>query len=270
MADIEAIRAFEHTGWEKAARTYAASFATATRQFIPALLDAGRAGPGQTVLDIACGPGFVAAGAQGQGAVVRGLDFSAAMLGVARELHPGIVFDQEDAESLPYNDGSFDSVVSNFGIHHVPRPIEALRQAYRVLRPGGSLAFTVWAAPAQNIAWRLVFDAIRRCGDMGASRAPAPGGGFGTMADCSMALRDAGFGGIEARPLSGLWHQADAASLLGALRSGTARMAALIESQPEAALPAIIADIDRAAAVYRRSGGLAIPLAAFVAHGVKA
>ena len=269
MADIEAIRIFEHTGWEKAAQTYAASFATATRQFIPALLEAGDAGPGRSVLDIACGPGFVAAGAQRLGATGRGLDFSAAMLGVARGLHPGIVFDQGDAEALPYDDGSFDSVVSNFGIHHVPRPIEALRQAYRVLRPSGSLAFTIWAAPAENIAWRLVFDAIRRCGDMAASRAPAPGGGFATLADCSMALRDAGFVAIETRALRGVWHQADATALLGALRAGTARMAALIESQPQAAMPDIIADIDREAVPYRHDGGLRIPLAAFVARGVK-
>jgi hypothetical protein len=52
-----------------------------------------------------------------------------------------------------------------------------------------------------------------------------------------------------------------------ALRSGTARMAALIQAQPEAALPAIVADIERHAATYRNGVGLAIPLAAFVAWG---
>ncbi|WP_158923233.1 class I SAM-dependent methyltransferase [Acidisphaera sp. S103] len=270
MADAEAIRAFEHAGWERAAGGYEASFATATRTFIPALLDAAGVEAGQSVLDVACGPGFVTAGAAERGAIVRGLDFSAAMLGVARTRHRNIVFDQGDAEALPYPEGHFDAVISNFGIHHVPRPIEALRQAYRVLRPGGRLAFTIWAAPSENIAWKLVFDAIRSEGDMAASRAPAPGGGFGTPTDCESALEQAGFTGISSRKLTGLWHHANGRALLDALRAGTARMAALIEAQSATDIPGIVAAIDRAAAAYRDADGLAIPIAAFVAYGHKA
>jgi SAM-dependent methyltransferase len=269
VADREAIRAFEHAGWERAAAGYEASFATATRQFIPALLDAAEIGEGRAVLDVACGPGMVAAAAAARGAKVRGLDFSASMLGVARARHPGIPFDQGDAEALAYPDGSFDAVVSNFGIHHVPRPILALEQAYRVLRSGGLLAFSIWAAPAENIAWKLVFDAIRRCGDISASRAPAPGGGFGTPTDCATALEVAGFDGIGIQQVSGVWRQAEGRALLAALRSGTARMAALIESQPVAAMPSIVADIDRASVCYADQGGLGIPLAGFVARGTK-
>lgn len=269
MADFEAIRAFEHAGWERAAHAYEGSFATATRQFIPALLDAAYIGAGRSVLDVACGPGFVAAGAAERGATVRGLDFSAAMLGVARARHPGLMFDQGDAEALPYPNETFDAVVSNFGIHHVPQPILALRQAHRVLRPGGALAFTIWAAPAENTAWKLVFDAIRRCGDMSASHAPAPGGGFGDPTDCAAALEQAGFTGIGTRKLTGLWCHADGRALLGALGSGTARMAALIGAQAQEAIPAIVADINRAAAGYRDTDGLAIPIAAFVAYGRK-
>jgi SAM-dependent methyltransferase len=269
MADTEAIRAFEHAGWERAAAAYETSFATATRQFISGVLDAADVVAGRSVLDVACGPGFVAAGAAERGATVRALDFSAAMLGVARARHPGITFDQGDAEELPYPDGNFDAVVSNFGIHHVPRPILALRQANRVLRRNGMLAFTIWAAPADNIAWKLVFDAIRRCGDMSATRAPDPGGGFGAAADCAAALEQAGFVGIGTRGLTGVWRQADARTLLGALRSGTARMSALIEAQAPAAIEAIVADIDREAVGYRDGDDLAIPLAAVVAFGRK-
>jgi ubiquinone/menaquinone biosynthesis C-methylase UbiE len=267
--DADAIRAFEHAGWERAASSYEDSFATATRQFIPGLLDAGHVAAGLSVLDVASGPGFVAAGALERGASARGLDFSIAMLGVARALHPEIEFDHGDAEALPYPDGSFDAVVSNFGIHHVPHPILALRQAHRVLRPGGALAFTAWAASSENIAWKLVFNAIRRSGDMSASQAPPPGGGFGTPNDCAIALEQAGFTGIETRTLTGVWHQADAQTLLTALRSGTARMAALIEAQAPEAMAAIVAGIDSAAAGYRTGNGLAIPLAAFVAFGRK-
>jgi SAM-dependent methyltransferase len=269
MPDTEAIRTFEHAGWERAAQSYDASFATATRQFIPALLDAAAVGRGQSLLDVACGPGFVAAAATERGAMARGLDFSAAMLRVARTRHPAIAFDRGDAEALPYPDDSFDVVVSNFGIHHVPQPRLALQQAHRVLRARGSLAFTIWAAPAENIAWKLVFDAIRRCGDLSATHAPAPGGGFAAPPDCETALEWAGFTQIGSRKLTGVWRQPDGQGLLGALRSGTARMAALIEAQAQEAIPAIVADIDREAAAYRDADGLAIPLAVFVACGRK-
>ena len=269
MADTEAIRSFEHAGWERAAQAYEGTFATATRQFIPGLLNAVGVEAGHSVLDVACGPGFVTAAASERGATARGLDFSAAMLAVARAWHPGVTFDQGDAEALPYSDEAFDCVVSNFGIHHVPTPLRALRQAHRVLRPGGRFAFTIWAGPAENIAWKLVFDAIRRCGDMTASRAPAPGGGFGTPDDCVVALEQAGFGAIGAAPLAGIWRHPDGAALLGALQAGTARMAALIESQAAPAVSAIVADIDREAALYRDGEGLAVPLSAFVAYGRK-
>jgi SAM-dependent methyltransferase len=267
--DPEAVRAFEHAGWERAAALYAGTFAVATRPFIPALLDAAGMTHGRVVLDIACGPGFVTAAAAVRRACVRGLDFSAAMLTEARARHPALPFDQGDAEALPYDGGTFDAVVSNFGIHHVPRPALALREAHRVLRPGGRFAFTVWAAPSENIGWKLLFDAIARCGDPGASDAPEPGGGLGAPAACRDALATAGFGAIETRPVTAVWRHPDSASLVGALRAGTARMAALINAQDPAAMPAILADIGRASAPYRDGGGLAVPIAAVVASGVR-
>ena len=267
MSDPDAVRAFEHAGWEQAAERYDASFATATCQFAGPLLDAAGVVAGTRVLDIACGTGVVAAAASARGAEARGLDFSPAMLRAARTRQPALAFDEGDAEAPPYPDGSFDAVVSNFGIHHVPRPLLALREAWRVLRYGRLVAFTVWAAPEENVAWKLVFDAARRCGDLAASQAPAPGGGFRTPDDCRTALQQAGFGTIGTRHLSGVWRHADGGALLAALRSGTARMAALIQAQPEAAIPAIIADIEHHAAAYREGAGLAVPLAAWVAWG---
>jgi SAM-dependent methyltransferase len=269
MSNAEAIRAFEHAGWQKAAEHYEQAFATATRQFIAPLLDAARVAAGQDVLDVASGPGFVTAGAADRGARARGLDFSDAMLGVARRLHPAITFDQGDAEALPYADASFDAVVSNFGIHHVPSPAAALRQALRVLRPGGWLAFSIWATPTENIPWKLVQDAVARCGDPGASKAPAPGGGL-TPVNAAAVLEQAGFTDTATERVGRVWQHADGASLLRALGSGTARMAGLIAAQPADTTPAIIAEIDRSAEPYRTESGLALPLVAYVTAGRKA
>src|SRR3954462_7239846 len=122
----EAIRAFEHAGWQRAASSYGSSFAHATARYIEPLLEAAEISSGQHVLDVACGPGDLAAAASVRGAIAHGLDFSAEMVGIARSAHPEIVVTEGDAEKLPSPDGTFHAVVSSFGIHHVPRPEVAL------------------------------------------------------------------------------------------------------------------------------------------------
>jgi SAM-dependent methyltransferase len=267
--DPEAVRTFERDGWNRAAPTYEASFAVATRQFIPALLDAGGVGPDSHVLDLCCGPGFTGGGALKRGARVRGMDFSPSMLVEARSRFPAIGFDEGDAEAPPYADATFDAVLSNFGVHHVPRPMRALTEAHRILKPKGQFVFTIWAGQDRNIAWKLVFDAIARFGDPKASTAPPPGGGFSSAADCLTALREAGFIDTRAHLLRTTWRHPDAASLLAALRAGTARMAAMVESQPASLMPAILDGIEQAAAPWRDQDGLALPIACVLAAGVR-
>src|SRR6516165_12341872 len=111
----EAIRAFEHAGWQRAASTYGNSFAHATVPYIAPLLEAAEILPGQHVLDVACGPGHLAAAASARGASAHGLDFSAAMVGIARSAHPEVVVTEGDAEDLPYPNSTFHAVVSSFG-----------------------------------------------------------------------------------------------------------------------------------------------------------
>jgi SAM-dependent methyltransferase len=267
--DPEAVRAFEHARWQEAAAVYETTFANATKPFIAPLLDAAAVAPGMRVLDICCGPGFVVSAAVARGAVVHGLDFSSAMLAVAMSREPAATFDAGDAESLPYADAIFDAVVANFGIHHVPRPQFALREAHRVLRPGGRVAFSFWAEPSENLAWKLVFDAVARHGDRAAARTPVPGGGFGTPAQCAEALREAGFGGCATERVNATWSHPDAESLVTALRTGTARMAAMLEAQHSDALGAITADIAENVERYRDGGQLGVPIAAVIASGTK-
>ena len=267
--DPEAVRAFEHARWERAAGVYGATFASATRPFIEALLDAAQVTGGTRMLDIACGPGFLASAGRARGAVARGLDFSPAMLAVARTRDTEVRFDEGDAEALPYADASFNSVVANFGIHHVPRPGFALREAHRVLREGGRVAFSFWAEPAENVAWRLVFDAVKRHGDRAAAQVPAPGGGFDTAAQCADALRAVGLADCTTHLMHATWRHRDAQAMVAALQAGTARMAALLEAQRPDAMAAIVADIAANAECYRDADGIAVPIAAVIASGVR-
>ncbi|HZK89222.1 MAG TPA: methyltransferase domain-containing protein [Stellaceae bacterium] len=267
--DFEAVRAFERAGWQKAAGEYRATFAGATQEFADALVDAAGVGRGCDALDLCCGPGVAAAAAAARGAVACGLDFSPAMLAQARASNPDLRFHQGDAEAVPLPDASFDAIVSNFGIHHVPRPERALTEALRVLRPGGVLAFTTWAAPTHNIAWQLLFDAIRLHGDIDAASSPPSGGGLGEAATVKRLLRDIGFAEASAKILRREWRLARAGDLIAALRRGTVRTAALIEAQHPAARLAIEAEIARRAGAYRRDGRYFIPLAAILGRGVK-
>src|SRR5712671_2069774 len=267
--DPEAVRVFEHAGWQQAAAEYDATFAQATAPFVETLLDAAGVVAGIRVLDVCCGTGLVTAAATARGARTIGLDFSPAMLHQARHAHPELQFDEGDAEALLYADDSFDAVVSNFGIHHVARPDKALAEAMRVLRPGGRVAFTTWAAPAENIAWRLLFDAIREHGDLDAAKTPPSGGNLGTAEAVLRLLGDAGFVAAQAEPIRREWCIDDPRDLLGALAQGMVRTAALIVAQPAAARPAIEAAVSRAAEPYRRGDGFAVPIVAILACGTK-
>ena len=139
-----------------------------------------------------------------------------------------------------------------------------------MLRSGGRIAFSIWAAHAENIAWKLLFDAIAACGDPSASTAPPSGGGFGSPESGANALREAGFGDVRTTTERGIWRHADAAALVAAFSVGTARTAATIAAQPEAAMPAILAHIASSAERYRDADGIAVPIAAVIASGTKA
>jgi hypothetical protein len=137
------------------------------------------------------------------------------------------------------------------------------------LGPGGRLAFTTWAAPAENIAWQLLFDAIAAHGDRSAVNTPPPGGSLRGPADVLGILDAAGFTGTGARAMHSTWLVTDASDLVEGFRRGTVRTAALIEAQSVAALPAIEAAMARNATAYRRGDRYAVPIVAILGSGVR-
>ena len=97
------------------------------------LLDDASVRGGTRVLDIASGPGFVAAMAAERGALVVGVDIAEAMVALARRLHPQLDFRRGNAEALPFGDESFDAVVANLLMLHLGRPERACTDFVRVL-----------------------------------------------------------------------------------------------------------------------------------------
>ena len=121
------------------------------REVLDRVLTVAAVGPGKKVLDIGTGTGNLALGGLQRGAVVVGLDPSEKMLGLAREKAEGLgatapvpTFLQvaEPFLTIPYEDATFDAVVSTYAFHHIPqhRQPDAVREMLRVLAPGGSLA----------------------------------------------------------------------------------------------------------------------------------
>ena len=103
---------------------------------------------GQEVLDVACGTGVVAITASRLGARVRGLDLTPELLERAREnariAGAEIAFAEGDVEAMPFPDATFDVVLSQFGHMFAPRPDVAVGEMLRVLKPGGTIAFSTW------------------------------------------------------------------------------------------------------------------------------
>jgi SAM-dependent methyltransferase len=257
---------FERAGWERAAEFYGDAFGSLTAQTAPALLEAVDAARGRRLLDVASGPGFIAGAAAGLGCDVVGLDFAPAMIAEARRRWPAVAFREGDAESLPFDAGSFDAVVMNFGLLHLARPDAALADAHRVLRPGGRYAFTVWAAPERAVAFGLALRAIEEVGNPSVSLPEGPPFfRFSDAAETTRALESIGFTDVDARELPLVWRLRSADEVFEALSRGGVRTAAVLRAQTPAALEAIRATVRRGVESYAVEGGFAVPMPAVLA-----
>jgi ubiquinone/menaquinone biosynthesis C-methylase UbiE len=128
------VEAFKVRAWVTRRRTgYDTATAAVTSQVNQAVLDAVTAGPGTSLLDVACGPGWLSAAAAQRGAVVSALDFAENMVLLARSRCPEADVHIADAESLPFEPDRFNAVVCSFGILHLPNPEHAVSEAYRVI-----------------------------------------------------------------------------------------------------------------------------------------
>ena len=206
------------------------SMEEATRQ----MLLSAKLKPGDRVLDIAAGTGgqsILAARMVGPSGLVLATDISAEMLHVAASLAQqekltNIRTQVMDAGQLDLDDETFDAAICRNGLMMlVPRLGQALREIYRVLKPGSTLAALVWSAPERNPLHRLPLAPIAKYTGTFSSSSNAPGP-F-SLADkrrFEQALADAGFRDVAIAAIPLQLHFASVAAYIESRRMLVASM----------------------------------------------
>jgi SAM-dependent methyltransferase len=146
--------------WEKHREIISKMFAPVTQ----ALVGDAQIGEGQTVLDIATGPGEPAlslVGLVGPRGRIFGIDPVPGRVAAARRAADKMgagnaQFEVGYPEALPFPDGSFDAVVSRFGVMFFASPVDGVREMLRVLKPGGRLAMAAWHVAEANPFFTVV------------------------------------------------------------------------------------------------------------------
>lgn len=258
----DAFDVFERTGWAtNDAAAYEQLFGPITSHPIDALLDAARVGPGTRLLDVATGPGYVAARAAARGARATGLDRAPQMLEIARARHPELAFVEGDAEALGLDDASFDAAVASFCLLHLARPERAAAELARVVIPGGQVAVTVWNTPDRARLFGIVLESARAAGAVAPDLPPGPDFfRFASDAEMEKLLVEAGL--RDPRVTTVEWRAAIASAdeLWHGFANGTVRTRALLVAQPPAIQAEIRSELARALEPYRDGAGFAVPV----------
>jgi len=151
-------------GWDKAVPHYESGWQEQLRPAQESLIFKADPWPGEKILDISCGTGLVSqplAEIVQPGGSVTGIDLSEGMIKEARlraekKGVENVCFKHMDAEALDFPDNSFDVVICSLGLMYFQDPQKALREMYRVLKPGGRVATLVWGERG-SCGWAGVF-----------------------------------------------------------------------------------------------------------------
>ena len=160
-------RRIQRYGWDKAAPYYEEFWQDQLRPAQDLLMDMADLRPGESVVDVACGTGLISLRALeklGDRGKVLGTDISENMIQTAsaivnrKNLH-NIQFTRMDAESLEIEDSKYDVALCALGLMYVPNPVKAIKEMFRVLRPGGRMVAAVWGQ-RDHCGWSEIFPIV--------------------------------------------------------------------------------------------------------------
>ncbi len=192
--------------WNLVADGYAETTMLVFQRFAEQAIAAVGLQTGDTVLDVACGPGTLGLIAAETASKVHGIDFSESMLAIFKQKmaqagHNHIELHCGDAQALPYAGATFDAAFSLFGLMFFPDRSKGFAEIHRTLKPGGRIAITSWAPMDQSPAMTTMFGALRAINpDL-----PQPQRSVTTLENPEVFQREmetAGFKNIEIRPLT--------------------------------------------------------------------
>jgi len=230
------------------------------------------AGPGERVLDIACGTGIVARTAAhkvGSAGTVVGLDLSAPMLEAARAQAASeglsIEWREGSATKLPFPDTAFDLVLCQQGLQFFPDPAAALREMHRVLGPRGRLALSVWRPIEGSPGFAVLAEALSHHISLGAG-ALLPSGpfGLGQAEEVRALVAGAGFRDIAIRPAVKTLRYSSPEEFVRCYVAGSA-LAGPVAAAADDERAALLAEVNAGLRSYVDDRGLAFPIESNVA-----
>ena len=240
-------------------------------QWVEKVLDAVQIRPEEKVLDVACGTGVLARNAiarVGSSGFVAGIDPDPGMLAVADRLSPTVAWRQGTAESLPYPDGSFDAVVSQFGLMFFTDRQKALQEMVRVLKPDGRLAVAVWNSLEDIPAYATEVALLGRMAGADAANAVQAPFVLGARDNLLALFEDAGVTAVEIVTQTGTARFPGVGTMVEAdLRGWLPVLGVVLDEQQ---IQRILAEAESALGAYVTTEGAAVfELSAHIIRGTK-
>lgn len=176
-----------------------------SRQLAPIFIDFVGIRPGDSVLDVGCGTGSLAAtiAATTSAGQVVGIDPSAGFIAFARKQNRAahLRFDLGDACAMPYADASFDRCLTLLAVNHIPDAPRAVREMARVAKPGAFLAAAMWDGTGGN-EFNDIMWTVAETLDANVHRPSEKKGAYGSPAALTGLWQQAGAQEIEVQPLT--------------------------------------------------------------------
>ena len=211
---------------------------------------------GDRVLDVACGTGVLAreaASRVGSHGSVAGVDPNPGMLAVAERIEPSVRWRAGVAEALPYDDDSFDAVVSQFGLMFFTDRGAALGEMKRVMAPGGRMAVAVWESLERSQAYPIEVELLERVAGSEAAEALRAPFVLGDRTELEKLFRGAGLESLKVTTHRGTARFPSVRTMVEAdLRGWLPVMGVVV---PEEQIQRILEEAERALSRYVTAAG---------------